>query len=138
MDRWPSGAHGTTFGGNPVSCAASSATIDVIRDEKLLDKTASRGKMVLERLQRLADKYPVIGQVRGYGFMIGIEFVLPDRAPDPDSCEKVITYCLENGLILINCGIEHNIIRFIPPLTVTDRELDSALTILEEGVKGLG
>ncbi|MGA7826304.1 MAG: aspartate aminotransferase family protein [Geobacteraceae bacterium] len=137
MDLWPPGAHGTTFGGNPVSCAASLATIDVIRDESLLEKTTYRGSKVLERLQRLADKHPVIGQVRGYGFMIGIEFVLPDRAPDPDSCGKVIKYCLDNGLILINCGIEHNIIRFIPPLTVTDRELDSALAIFEEGVKQL-
>lgn len=137
MEQWPSGAHGTTFGGNPVSCAACSATIDVIRNESLLEKTTSRGDMIVERLQRLADKHPVIGQVRGHGFMIGIEFILPDRAPDPGSCEKVITYCLEHGLILINCGIDRNVIRFIPPLTATDRELDNALTIFEEGVQRL-
>ncbi|MHC1698117.1 MAG: aspartate aminotransferase family protein [Geobacteraceae bacterium] len=137
MAQWPSGAHGTTFGGNPVSCAASSATIDVIRDESLLEKTASRGGMILERLQRLAARHPVIGQVRGHGFMIGIEFVQPDRAPDPGSCEKVINYCLDHGLILINCAIDRNVIRFIPPLTTTDQELDTALTIFEEGVEGL-
>lgn len=138
MEQWPSGAHGTTFGGNPVSCAACSATIDVIRDESLLEKTASRGGLLLERLQRLAERHPVIGQVRGHGFMIGIEFVLPDHAPDPGSCERVVTYCLEHGLILINCGIDRNVIRFIPPLTATDRELDNALTIFEEGVQRLG
>lgn len=137
MEQWPSGAHGTTFGGNPVSCAACRATIDVIRDESLLEKTASRGDMILERLQRLAGRHPEIGQVRGHGFMIGIEFVLPDRAPDPGSCEKVITYCLQHGLILINCGVDRNVIRFIPPLTATDLELDNALTIFEDGVQEL-
>jgi 4-aminobutyrate aminotransferase len=137
MDQWPSGAHGTTFGGNPVSCAASIATIGVIQDESLLEKATSRGAMIIERLQRLAVKYPVIGQVRGNGFMIGIEFVLPDCAPDQDSCEKVINYCLERGLILISCGIDRNVIRFIPPLTTTDQELETALTIFEQGVQVL-
>jgi 4-aminobutyrate aminotransferase len=137
MEQWPSGAHGTTFGGNPVSCAASSATIDVIREESLLEKTSSRGDMILDRLRRLSVKHPVIGQVRGHGFMIGIEFVQPDCAPDTASCEKVINYCLEEGLILINCGIDRNIIRCIPPLTTTDQELDTALTIFEEGVRRL-
>ncbi len=137
MEQWPSGAHGTTFGGNPVSCAASCATIDVIREDSLLEKASSKGSMVLDRLQRLSEKHPVIGQVRGHGFMIGIEFVLSDRAPDAASCEKVINYCLDNGLILINCGIEHNVIRFIPPLVTTDKELDTALTIFEEGVNQL-
>ncbi|MDD2337094.1 MAG: aspartate aminotransferase family protein [Geobacteraceae bacterium] len=137
MEQWPSGAHGTTFGGNPVSCAASSATIDVIREESLLEKAFSKGFQVFERLQRLSVKHPVIGQVRGHGFMIGIEFVLSDRAPDTASCKKVINYCLDNGLILINCGIERNIIRFIPPLVTNDKELDAALTIFEEGVRRL-
>jgi 4-aminobutyrate aminotransferase len=137
MEQWPSGAHGTTFGGNPVSCAACSATIDVIREESLLEKVSSQGAMVLDRLHRLSLKHPVIGQVRGHGFMIGIEFVLPDRAPDTASCESVISHCLDNGLILISCGIERNIIRFIPPLVTRDKELDTALSIFEEGVRRL-
>ncbi len=137
MEQWPSGAHGTTFGGNPVSCAACSATIDVISEESLLEKVSSQGAMVLDRLHRLSLKHPVIGQVRGHGFMIGIEFVLPDRASDTASCESVISYCLDNGLILVSCGIERNIIRFIPPLVTTDKELDTALTIFEEGVRRL-
>ena len=134
MEQWPCGAHGTTFGGNPVSCAASRATIEVIRDESLLEKASSKGTMVLDRLRELSVKQPVIGQVRGYGFMIGIEFVTPEGAPDAVSCEKVINHCLDNGVILINCGIEHNVIRFIPPLVTTDQELDRALTVFEEGV----
>lgn len=134
MEQWPCGAHGTTFGGNPVSCAASRATIEVIRDESLLEKASSKGAMVLDRLRELSVRQPVIGQVRGYGFMIGIEFVTPEGAPDAASCEKVINHCLDNGVILIRCGIEHNIIRFIPPLVTTDQELDRALIVFEEGV----
>ena len=134
MEQWPCGAHGTTFGGNPVSCAASRATIEVIRDESLLEKASSKGAMVLDRLRELSVRQPVIGQVRGYGFMIGIEFVTPEGAPDAASCEKVINHCLDNGVILIRCGTEHNIIRFIPPLVTTDQELDRALTVFEEGV----
>jgi 4-aminobutyrate aminotransferase len=75
MNRWPSGAHGTTFGGNPVSCAASMATIEVIRSEKLLDKSSATGDAALARLREFAAGHPRIGSVRGYGFMIGIEFV---------------------------------------------------------------
>jgi 4-aminobutyrate aminotransferase len=137
MDQWPPGAHGTTFGGNPVSCAACSATIDVIREDSLLAKASTRGAMILTRLHGFAEKHPVIGDVRGHGFMIGIEFVRLDGTPDHASCEAVLGHCLENGLILINCGIERNVIRFIPPLVTTEKELDSALDIFEEGVRRL-
>ncbi|MDD2320096.1 MAG: aspartate aminotransferase family protein [Geobacteraceae bacterium] len=137
MELWPSGAHGTTFGGNPVSCAACSATIDVIQDEALLAKTSSRGATVLDRLRGLAEKYPVIGDVRGHGLMIGIEFVMPDGSPDHVSCEAVLRHCLENGLILINCGIERNVIRFIPPLVTTDQEFEAALGIFHDALRRL-
>lgn len=137
MDQWPSGAHGTTFGGNPVSCAACRATIDVINEDSLLEKTALRGAAVIERIGALAEKHPVIGQVRGHGFMIGIEFVTPEGLPDHDACETVIDHCLENGVIVISCGIERNVIRLIPPLVTSDAELDLALNVFEEGVRRL-
>lgn len=137
MDQWPSGAHGTTFGGNPVSCAACRATIDVINEDSLLEKTALRGATVIERIGALAEKHPVIGQVRGHGFMIGIEFVTPEGLPDHDACETVIDHCLENGVIVISCGIERNVIRLIPPLVTSDAELDLALNVFEEGVRRL-
>jgi len=137
MDQWPSGAHGTTFGGNPVSCAACRATIDVINEDSLLEKTAVRGAAVLERIGELAEKHPVVGQVRGHGFMIGIEFVTPEGLPGHDACKKVIDHCLENGVIVINCGFERNVIRLIPPLVTSDAELDFGLNVLEEGVRRL-
>jgi 4-aminobutyrate aminotransferase len=137
MNRWPSGAHGTTFGGNPVSCAASIATIEVIRDEKLLDRSSAIGDAALARLRELAVGHPLIGSVRGYGYMIGIEFVDERGEPAGDACQKVLDYCLKKGLILIGCGMERNVIRFIPPLIATEEEVEKGLDILEAGVKSL-
>jgi 4-aminobutyrate aminotransferase len=137
MEQWPSGAHGTTFGGNPVSCAASMATIDVIREEGLLMKALARGAAILERMDRLVASHPLVGQVRGYGYMIGIEFVTVDGAPNGAACQTVLDACLEKGLILIGCGPERHVIRFIPPLTVTGEELENALHILENAIRGL-
>jgi 4-aminobutyrate aminotransferase len=137
MEKWPSGAHGTTFGGNPVSCAASIATIDVIREEGLLERASALGESTLERLREFADVHPSIGSIRGYGFMIGIEFVKDNGDPDREACDKVLEHCLNKGLILINCGLERNVIRFIPPLIVSDIEMEMGLDIFEEGLKTL-
>lgn len=137
MEQWPSGAHGTTFGGNPVSCAASIATIDVMSEGDLPAKVSSSGEMVLEKLLGLSAHYPSLGSVRGYGFMIGIEFITPDGGPDGVACASVLEYCYQNGLILIGCGTERNIIRFIPPLIATEEHLNSSLEILEQGIRRL-
>ncbi len=137
MNKWPSGAHGTTFGGNPVSCAASIATINVIREEGLLSRASSMGESALQRLRDFAEGRPLVGSVRGYGLMIGIEFVKENGDPNREACEKVLEYCLNKGMILISCGLGKNIIRFIPPLIVTDNEIEIGLDILEEGVKSL-
>lgn len=137
MEKWPPGAHGTTFGGNPVACAASLATIAVIKEEKLLEKSRILAERAMARLNRLAGLNRSIGDVRGLGLMIGIEFTTASGAPYREACQKVLDYCLEKGLIMINCGAERNIIRFIPPLNTTEAELDTALAILEEGVTTL-
>lgn len=137
MQRWDPGAHGTTFGGNPVSCAASIATIEVIQRQKLLDKATMGGVRALDRLRKIAATFPVIGDVRGFGHMIGIEFVDKLGEPDGNACRKVLDHCLEKGLILIGCGPMRNIVRFIPPLIVSAEEMESALDIFEQGVKGL-
>lgn len=137
MGKWLPGAHGTTFGGNPVACAASLATIAVIDEEKLLEKSRLLAERAMTRLRNMAGRHPAIGDVRGIGLMIGIEFVSGTGAPDREACQKVLDFCLGKGLILINCGPERHIIRFIPPLIVTEAELDTALDILEEGVATL-
>jgi 4-aminobutyrate aminotransferase len=137
MRRWPAGAHGTTFGGNPVSCAASVATIEVIREEGLLKKSSVIGTAAIVRLRELADGHPLVGDVRGFGYMIGIEFVRETGEPNREACQKVLDYCLKKGLILISCGPERNVIRFIPPLIATEAEVNLALDIVEAGVKTL-
>jgi 4-aminobutyrate aminotransferase len=83
------------------------------------------------------DGHPFIGSVRGYGYMIGIEFVMENGAPDGEACGKVLDYCLKKGLILISCGLERNVIRFIPPLTATENEIDEAIDIIEAGARNL-
>ncbi|MDD3294677.1 MAG: aminotransferase class III-fold pyridoxal phosphate-dependent enzyme, partial [Geobacteraceae bacterium] len=113
------------------------ATIDVIREEGLLVRSSEIGAEILERLRRLADSYPLVGDVRGYGYMIGIEFSGTDGAPNGAACRRVMDACLEKGLVLIGCGLERNVIRFIPPLNVSREDMETALSILEEAIQGL-
>ncbi len=134
MSRWPSGAHGTTFGGNPVSCAAAIATVEVIQQEKLLDNARKVGKVALQRLRSMKERYQVIGDVRGIGLMIGIEFVKGGR-PFTQGLKKIMDYCLRKGLVLIECGVDKNVIRLAPPLVIKQAEMDKGLDILEEAIR---
>lgn len=138
MKQWPSWAHGTTFGGNPVSCAASIATIETIRDDGLLARCRELGKRLVASLQGMQQRYPVIGDVRGMGLMIGVELVQPDGTPAGAACERLLAECLQMGLIVINCGPERNIVRLIPSLTTTDTELEKGLEIFERAVGSAG
>ncbi len=134
MSGWAPGAHGTTFGGNPVSCAASLATIDKIANERLLENAVKTGGAALERLRTMKEKHPSIGDVRGLGLMIGVEFVKEDGSPDKERLDGIMKKCLEKGLIIIECGVEKNVARIMPPLTVTEQEMKKALDILEEAL----
>ncbi|MBI1864683.1 MAG: aspartate aminotransferase family protein [Nitrospirae bacterium] len=134
MEKWLPGAHGTTFGGNPVACAAALATIGVIERERLLDRAASLGRRAAGRLVELSRRFSVIGDVRGPGLMIGIEFVKADGSPAPEACRKVRAACEERGLVLIDCGRDKHVIRFIPPLVTTDAEMDQALDIFQKAL----
>lgn len=131
MKQWPAWAHGTTFGGNPVSCAAAIATIETIRDDGLLLRCRELGETAVARLRSMQGSYPFIGDVRGMGLMIGVELVNSDGTPDGSACEWLQQQCLARGLIIINCGPERNIVRFIPSLTISDDELEQALEIFE-------
>jgi 4-aminobutyrate aminotransferase len=137
MKKWPSGAHGTTFGGNPVSCAAAIATIETIREEGLLERCRELADHAGKRLRAMAERHAVIGDIRGPGFMIGVELVDGAGKPDGAACEQLLSRCLERGLIVINCGPERNILRLIPPLTIAADELDLALDILDDEVGAL-
>ncbi|MEK7773301.1 MAG: aspartate aminotransferase family protein [Deltaproteobacteria bacterium] len=134
MSGWPPGAHGTTFGGNPVSCAAACATIDKIEKDSILENASKIGGYAVERLRAMRKKHPSIGDVRGIGLMIGVEFVKKDNSPDRGFLKQVMDGCLSRGLIIIECGPDKNVARLMPPLTVNKTEMDKALDIFEEAL----
>jgi 4-aminobutyrate aminotransferase len=132
--KWLPGRHGSTFGGNPVSCAAALATIEVLESEKLADRAAKQGKRMLDRLSKLTSN-KAVGDVRGLGLMIAIEFNEPNGEPSHDIAEKVAKFCVENKLIVLTCGTHGHIIRLIPPLNITDEDADKGMDIIEKAVK---
>lgn len=134
MSKWPKGAHGTTFGGNPVSCAAANATIDAIERDGLLENAAKMGEYCMKRVLEIKARTKGIGDVRGLGLMIGVEFIKDGNSPDKDRLDSIMKKCLEAGLVIIECGVDKNIARLMPPLTVTKEELDRALSIFEEAL----
>ncbi len=120
MDRWPTGAHGSTFGGNPVSCAAALATLDVLEEEGCYERARRLGSRAVERLGAVPG--PV--DVRGVGLMIGVEL------RDKTVAEAVQARCLDDGLIVLLCGPGENVLRLIPPLTITDTDFERGLDII--------
>jgi len=130
---WPAGAHGNTYGGNPLACAASLATIELL-EEGYLENAATVGEYILEKLQILAQRHPTIGQVRGLGLMIGIEFV-KDRAnkyPAEVLRDRIVQQAFERGLLMLGCG--KSTIRISPPLMVNRDQADQALEIFDEAI----
>jgi 4-aminobutyrate aminotransferase len=138
MAAWKPGAHGGTYGGNAVSCAAAVATIQVMREEKLVENSAEQGAYLLAGLRALQAEYPAIGDVRGRGLMIGTEFSAEDGRPDEATAQNVWSRCLELGLLLLTCGTQHNVIRWIPPLIVDRRGVEQALAIFQTALAEAG
>lgn len=134
MDRWPAGSHGGTYGGNAVACAAAVATIQVIQDENLCARAEQLGKKLMAALGELRKEFPVIGDVRGRGLMVATEFGKPGELPDAKLAKRVQRYCLDHGLLLLTCGTYDNVIRWIPPLIVTETELQEALRVFREAL----
>lgn len=128
MDKWKPGSHGGTFGGNVVACAAAVATIRATREERLVENAAARGVQLMAELRKLQAEFQQIGDVRGMGLMIGVEFGKPG-APDTATAKAVDKAAFERGLMLLTCGTFDNIIRWIPPLVVTEGQIDDALGI---------
>lgn len=135
IDGWPVGSHGTTYGGNPVAAAASVATIDTLGD--LLPHARDLSTHAFSRFHELAERHETIGDVRGLGLMIGVEFVEDpeSRAPDAKAFQHVAAHAFENELIIIECGPDGNVLRFIPPLITTMEELDWAIDLIDEGLE---
>jgi 4-aminobutyrate aminotransferase len=125
MDRWPNGAHGSTFGGNPVACAAALATLDVLEREGCYERARALGERTVARLRAaMGNAAGAVVDVRGVGLMIGVEL------RDKDTAAAVQERCLADGLIVLTCGPAENTLRLVPPLTISDAELDQGLDLL--------
>ena len=141
MEQWKRGAHGNTYGGNPVTCAAAIATLDLVQRE-YMGNAARVGRHFMARLGEMARDYPCIGEVRGKGLMIGMELIENDaeRTPARSLCDRLVTRAYHNGLMLLSCGV--STVRFMPPLSVTEAEIDEAVqllrTSLDEALRGEG
>lgn len=129
MEKWQRGAHGNTYGGNPLCCAAALATLDLI-EKQYLANAAQVGEYFSGRLRELQNKFDCIGDVRGKGLMLAVELVEDRKTKVPAArlCEAVITQAFHHGLVLLSCG--QSTIRFMPPLLITKADVDEAITLL--------
>jgi 4-aminobutyrate aminotransferase/(S)-3-amino-2-methylpropionate transaminase len=135
MDLVHAGGVGGTFGGNPVCCAASLAAIRTIEAEGLVERARVLGELMMPRLRKLATAVSAIGEVRGRGAMVGIEFVGDDGiTPDREVTGRVLRRCHAAGLLVLTAGTYGNVIRLLPPLVISDELLEEGLAILEEAV----
>lgn len=131
MDAWAPGAHGGTYGGNAVACAAGVATFRAIRDEGMIENAVAMGQRMVDGLDRIAERNPLIGEVRGKGLMVAAEFVTPSGKPNPEAVASIIERSIEDGVLLLNSGTWDQAIRIIPPLNVGADEIDEFLTVFE-------
>jgi 4-aminobutyrate aminotransferase len=136
MSRWTSGSHGGTYGGNPLGCAAAIATLDVIKKEGLLEKAVGRGVQLRAGLLEIQDRDSGVGDVRGLGLMVGVELVKADATPDDVRTQAIIRRCREDSrLLLLDCGTSSNVIRIIPPLVVSEDQVDVALEAIDKAFR---
>ena len=142
LAKLPPGSHGGTYGGNVVACAAANATLDVIEEEGLVANARERGAQLLAGLRAIAPKYASIGDVRGLGLMLALEFVKPGegdgRVPNAEVTKRVQAEALARNLIILTAGTYVNVIRIIPPLVTTADEVEGALRILDESLAAAG
>ncbi|MEM7115117.1 MAG: aminotransferase class III-fold pyridoxal phosphate-dependent enzyme [Chloroflexota bacterium] len=136
MKKWPTGTHGGTYGGgNALAAAAAAATVRVIRDEGLVANAAARGQQLMDGLEELQGRYPFFGDVRGLGLMVGVEIGTSRRAPDAALTSKIQQGCMEQNMLLLSCGTYSNVVRWIPPLVVSEQQINDGLQIFDKAVQ---
>jgi 4-aminobutyrate aminotransferase / (S)-3-amino-2-methylpropionate transaminase / 5-aminovalerate transaminase len=129
---------GGTYGGNPVACAASLGVFETIEQDGLIERAHEVGKILGHALCELASKYPIIAEVRGRGAMMAIELVEPGSLePNSEAMTKVINYCAKKGVLLLSAGTYSNVIRFLPPIVISDELLLDAMSVLDEAFASL-
>jgi 4-aminobutyrate aminotransferase len=137
QERWGRGAHGSTYGGNPVACAAALAVLDTIEAEGLVANAAARGAELSAGLARMKAEEERIGDIRGPGLMIGVEFISDPKtkAPDGDLAVRVVAKAADLGLLVLTCGQQHQVIRWIAPLNVSPAEIAEGLELFGEALR---
>ncbi len=133
------GGLGGTYGANPIACRAALAVMDIFAEENLLQKAQVLGKKIRERLNEWQSKFEIIGDVRGLGPMLAMEFVADRKSKKPaaEEASSLVKYCLDHGIVILVCGTYNNVIRFLPPLVIADQELNKGLSVIEEGLTSL-
>ena len=140
FDSVPGGVIGGTYGGNALACAAGLKVLEVIEKEKLVERANEIGKKIVERFTEWKKKYECVGDVRGLGAMIGVEFVKDKTSKEPDAklVSDIIQFAAHHGLLMENAGTYNNVIRFLAPLVMTDEQLEAGLKIYEEAIAACG
>jgi len=136
MDAPAPGQLGSTYGGNPVACAAALAAIDQIEKDSLAERAEVIGRKITATMEELQQQFPQLGDIRSLGAMVAVEFVqTPEtKEPDKDAVTAIIRGCFKRGLLVISSGLFGNVIRFLPPLVMTDAQLEQAMSIFSEAV----
>ncbi|WP_238933344.1 aminotransferase class III-fold pyridoxal phosphate-dependent enzyme [Brevibacillus choshinensis] len=133
-EKWPVAGHGSTFGGNPISCAAALASIHVIEREQLVERSAALGNQIVERLKQEIGHLTSVAQIRGTGLMIGVEFQDENGNPGTKLVAAIREEALKNKLLVTSCGVYGQTIRLMLPLNIAEEDLDKGLTILETAI----
>jgi 4-aminobutyrate aminotransferase len=135
MAKGWTGSQGGTYGGNAVACAAALATLEVIREENLVENARVKGAQLQDGLRKVAADNPTIGDVRGLGLMVGSEFTTSDGRPDTATAARAQRAAADRGLLLLTCGAWSNVVRMIPPLVVNAEQVDEAVAIWADAVR---
>jgi 4-aminobutyrate aminotransferase/(S)-3-amino-2-methylpropionate transaminase len=136
MDSVHSWGLGGTYGGNPVACAAALAVLDAFEEENMLAKSVALGEKLKARFEKWQKDFSIIGEIRGLGAMLGLEFVKGEnKEPAADEAKQLAAYCLGKGLLVLVCGSYGNVVRILAPFVITDEQLGQGLSIMEEGLK---
>jgi 4-aminobutyrate aminotransferase len=132
---WEAGSHASTFGGNPLACVAAVSVLEVIKEEKLLENAEKQGHYIMKWLQDAKEENEIVGDIRGKGLMIGVEFVenKQTKTPGTDQAREVMMKCWRRGIAVVTCGV--STMRLMPPLTITRELVDTTLTILGDAIK---
>jgi 4-aminobutyrate aminotransferase len=132
---WDGGSHASTFGGNPLSCVAALAVINIIKEEGLLENATKQGKYLMKRLENLKEECEIVGDVRGRGLMIGIEIVEDKKTKKAagEKAKEIMMKCWKRGVAIITCGV--STLRIAPPLIITRDDVDAAMDVIEDVIK---